>query len=215
MFDLIPIEAILPNPEQPRREFAQASLEELADSIRGHGVLQPILVERAGSAFILVDGERRWRAAKLAGLTEIPALVEEKAYNDTRSLLVKAMVANVQREDLNPIEEARAYQRMRMEFGMSQLEMSRKVGKSLARVHGRLKLLELEEPIQQLIGRGELYSDSNLARALLEIPRAEARAELARKLAQSGPHLRPSINAAMKVAAIAEERTNGSEPPMM
>ncbi len=199
MDDLIPIDRILPNPEQPRTYFDWEGLEELAASIREQGLIQPIVVEKLGKDYILHDGERRLRACKLAGLQYIRAVVEEGQDMDPRARLERAVVANIQRDDLNPIDEAKAYERMRSEFGMSQNKIAIRVGKSLARINQRLQLLALDKPIQNLIADGLLYTDFRLANALRDIPNKEARIKLAKSLAQSGVKLSEAIFAANNV----------------
>lgn len=200
MADLIPIDLIYPNQEQPRKHFERYALKKLAASIREQGVLQPISVIRVGDSYILVDGERRLRAARMAGLTEIPADVRDGEMPEARDMLLMALVANVQREDLNPIEEGQAYQRMHQEFKMSQMEIARRTGVSIARVSGRLKLLELDQPIQNLIAVKRLHRDVTLANELIKIPDEEARIKLAEGLAQSKANLDASIDAARKVS---------------
>ncbi len=199
MADLIPIDRIYPNQEQPRKHFERAALRSLATSIREQGVLQPISVIRVGDEYILVDGERRLRAARMAGLKEIPAQVRDGEMPQARDMLLMAMVANVQREDLNPIEEGEAYQRMYQEFGMSQTEIARKTGVSLSRVNGRMQLLDLDAPIQDLIAEKRLHRDVGLAKELLKVPDTETRIKLAEGLAKSGANLDKSIEAVRKV----------------
>lgn len=180
---LIPVAKIIPNPEQPRRTFDQSALEELAQSIRSNGVILPISVEQCGDDYILHDGERRLRAAKLAGLTVIPAVVTPPL-NGTgpRVRLTRALIANVQRADMNPIDEARAYKRLMDDFGMNARDVSKQTGVSEAVIYGRRKLLELEDDIQQHIISGTLPSDPGTARALLKLPQ-DIRVQMAGKLA--------------------------------
>lgn len=181
----IPIERIYPNPEQPRVEFDKEKLRELADSIRQDGVIQAITVEEAEEGnYILHDGERRLRAAKMAGLKEIPATVTPALNGSgSKDRLVRALVANVQRADLNPIEEARAYAIMRDQHGMTQFEIGERCGVKWSRVAMRLKLLKLESEIQDMVGRGELPVSPTVTDKLLLIPDAGARVALARKVA--------------------------------
>jgi ParB family chromosome partitioning protein len=163
---------IVPGPIQPRHGFDAERLAELAESIRQHGVVQPLLVRPRGDRFELVAGERRWRAAQLAGLTEVPAMVRELADADA---LKVALVENLQREDLNPLEEAEAYSRLMQEFRLTQEEIAAAVGKSRPAVANTLRLLQLAPPIQQAIARGECSAGHG--RALLGV--AETRAQLA------------------------------------
>ena len=150
----IPIDHIIPNPEQPRTSFDQTKLQELADSILANGLINPITVERAGDIYILEDGERRWRACQIAGLETIQAVVKPpRDSNKATDRLTKALVANLQREDMNPIDEAKAYQRL-MEIHGAQNKVARQVGVSALRVSNRLYLLDLDPPIQELIAAG-------------------------------------------------------------
>lgn len=203
---LISIDSILPNPEQPRREFDAGELEEMAESIRVHGVIQPIVVEVTGSGWMLVDGERRLRAARLAGLREIPAVVDmPRGADEAQERFMRALVANVQRADLTPLEEGRAYIRMRDEFGMSIAEITRAVGKSRGRVEQRMDLLKLDEPIQELITAGQLSKDTRVVTALLSIPDREVRVKTARGLAQRGASIKAAVQAAEKIRAMMAE----------
>lgn len=150
---------------QPRRLFDQELLQELADSIKEQGMIQPVLVRRFAGAFELVAGERRWRAAKLAGLTEIPAIVREMA---DQSVAAVAIIENIQRKDLNPLEEAAAFERLCDEFGMTHKAVADSVGRSRASVSNLLRLLELHDEVKLLVDKGEL--DMGHARAILGAP---------------------------------------------
>lgn len=155
----LPIGSILPNPKQPRQVFGEEALRELADSIRVKGVLQPILVRPSGeghvSAYEIVAGERRWRASQLAGLTEIPALI--RPLSDLESMAI-ALIENLQREDLNPIEEAQGFQRLIDEFGATQDELATQLGKSRSSVANTLRLLSLPAEAREDIAQGRLSS---------------------------------------------------------
>ena len=146
----IDISEIFPNPMQPRSDFDPSSLEQLAQSIRQQGVLQPIIVARSDSGYILVAGERRWRAAKMAKLEKIPAIVLEQK-PDEQQLLFIALVENLQREDLDPVEEAEAYYNLSKNFGLTQDEIARRVGKSRSTVANFLRILKLPEPVIKLL----------------------------------------------------------------
>jgi ParB family chromosome partitioning protein len=162
----IPLEAIQPNPYQPRRVFDDAALSELAASLKRSGMLQPVVVRRSGpDRYELVVGERRWRAAKLAGLASIPAVIRETG--DPESLEL-ALVENLLREDLNPIEEAEAYQRLLAEFGWTQEQLAERVGKDRSSVANCLRLLKLPAEIQADLRAGRLTMGH--ARALLTLP---------------------------------------------
>ncbi len=166
----LPVDSIAPNPYQPRRLFAEddPALAELAGSIRSHGVLQPILVARRGDAYVLVAGERRWRAAQLAGLGTVPALVGEFG---PREMAEKALIENLQRRDLTCLEEAEAYRRMLDEFGLTQEELAACVGRSQPSIANKLRLLRLPEKIRLSISR-EMIAEGH-ARALLMLDSAE------------------------------------------
>jgi ParB family chromosome partitioning protein len=171
----LPVAAIEPHPEQPRRHFDQAALDELAESIARRGVIQPVIVRPlAGGRYQLVAGERRWRAAQKAQLHEIPALVRELEERDVMAL---ALIENIQREDLNPVEEARAYQRLGERDDMPQVEIARLVGKSRSHVANMQRLLTLPAAVLDYLERGQL--DMGHARALVGREDAEALAQRA------------------------------------
>ena len=160
----LPIEAIAPNPQQPRKDFDDKSLLDLSASMSQSGVLQPVVVRRLGSGYQLIVGERRWRAAKLAGLTRIPAVVREAS--DAQSLEL-ALVENLLREDLNPIEEAEGYQRLLAEFGWTQEELAQRVARDRSSIANCLRLLKLPDLIQADLRAGRLTMGH--ARALLSL----------------------------------------------
>jgi ParB family chromosome partitioning protein len=160
----LPIEEILPGDSQPRQRFDDAKLDELADSIKAHGVIQPIVVRKRGAQYEIIAGERRWRAAQKAGLTQIPAVVSDAAEQDTLTL---ALVENLQREDLNPIEEAEAFHRLHETLGYSQQEIAEAVGKDRTTVANSLRLLKLPSAVRHQVLDGELTMGH--ARALLAL----------------------------------------------
>jgi ParB family chromosome partitioning protein len=160
----LPIDSIAPNPHQPRKDFDDKALQDLAASLRQSGVLQPVVVRRFGDGYQLVVGERRWRAAKLAGITRIPAVIREAS--DAESLEL-ALVENLLREDLNPMEEAEAYQRLLAEFGWTQEELAQRVARDRSSVANCLRLLKLPELIQADLRAGRLTMGH--ARALLSL----------------------------------------------
>jgi ParB family chromosome partitioning protein len=172
----LPIGAIRPNPYQPRDRFDEEGLGALADSIREVGLLQPVLVRPAGDGFELIAGERRWRAARRAGLAAIPAIVRA---TDDRKALEQALVENLQRDDLNPLEEAAAYQQMIEDFSMTHEQVATSVGKSRAAVTNTLRLLQLPPSIQRAL-RDEQLSMGH-ARALLGTPDRAFQEALARR----------------------------------
>lgn len=149
----VSIRLIDPDPNQPRRSFEAEALEELTESIREHGIIQPLLVRKEGERFVIIAGERRWRAAKAAGLKKVPIILRE--YTKEAGLEV-SLIENIQREDLNPMEEARAFSRLQKEFGLKQEEVAKKVGKSRSAITNALRLLNLDEEVQSMIASGEL-----------------------------------------------------------
>ena len=164
---MVPIERISPNPHQPRTQFSPDALEELAASIRAHGIIQPLIVTADGSGrdvYWLVAGERRWRAARLAGMVTVPVIVREAS---PQQLMEWALVENVQRADLNPLEEASAYQTLIDEFGMTQAEVAERVGKSRSAVANTVRLLQLPASVQAAVVDGEISAGH--ARALLAL----------------------------------------------
>ena len=163
----IDVKQIDPNPFQPRQHMEQAKLQELARSLAQDGLMQPLVVRRFGSRFQLVAGERRWRAARLAGLKYVPAVVRDVA---EERLLELALIENIQREDLNPMEEAVAYKRMVSELGFSQEQVAEKVGKDRSTVANLLRLLRLPDDIRKAIARNEISPGH--ARPLLAIDNA-------------------------------------------
>lgn len=179
----IPVANIIPNPFQPRQHFSKEALEELAQSIQSQGVLQPILVRpgRNKDEFELIAGERRWRASQLAKLHEIPALI--KNISDEESIAI-ALIENLQREDLNPLEEARALHTLKERFQLKQEELSEKIGKSRSAVANSLRLLQLPPQIQEDLSAGLISSGH--ARAILSITEEAAQIELSRMIRQDG-----------------------------
>ena len=172
---LLAIASIEPHPENPRVEFEEGALEELAASIASRGVIQPVIVRPAsGGRYQLVAGERRWRAAQKAQLHEIPAIIREL---DDREVTALALIENIQREDLNPVEEARAYHRLSDRDGMAQAEIARLVDKSRSHVTNLMRLLALPQPVLTMVEKGALSMGH--ARALINCPDAEAIAEKA------------------------------------
>ena len=182
----VDIDRILPNSHQPRKNFDEESLEELADSIRAHGVVQPIVVRPLEDGFFqLIAGERRWRASQRAGLFRIPAVVRETGEH---AALEIALIENLQREDLNPIEEAHAYERLIVDFGMTQEEVARRVGKNRATVANMLRLLKLPPEVQQWLSENRLTTGH--AKALLSLSDLNTILESARKIIQGNYSVR-------------------------
>jgi ParB family transcriptional regulator, chromosome partitioning protein len=173
----LPVESLVPNPQQPRRSFDGQALEELAASIRSSGVLQPLVVRPRGSQFEILVGERRWRAAQQAGLTRVPAIVREASDAEALEL---GLVENLLREDLNPVEAAQAYQRLLAEFAWTQEELARRLGKDRSSIANALRLLRLPDVIQEDLRAGRLTMGH--ARALLGLPSATAQLRLRERI---------------------------------
>lgn len=182
---LVNIEAIHPNPNQPRTHFDEKELQELADSIREHGVLQPLLVRKDGKGYQIIAGERRYQASKLAEITEVPVTVKDV---DETEVLALALIENLQRSDLNPIEEARGYKQLIDASGMTQDALSKAVSKSRSAITNALRLLDLPESVQQMLFEGKLTAGH--ARAILAVPYEDARIKLAEKVVQDGLSVR-------------------------
>ncbi|MEX2210855.1 MAG: ParB/RepB/Spo0J family partition protein [Gaiellaceae bacterium] len=192
------VDEIHPNPRQPRRQLDHEATSGLADSIRAQGVLQPVVVRpRPGGGYELIAGERRWRAAREAGLAAVPALVREA---DDRDSLLLALVENVAREDLSPLEEARAYAVLLDEFALSLGEVAERVGRSKPSVSNRLRLLELPHDVMGMLERG-LISEGH-GRAVLAVPDDDGRRRLAQRIVREGL----SVRAAEKAARFAGAR---------
>lgn len=177
----LPLKEIKPNPYQPRRHFAEGELAELAASIRQYGVLQPIVVRTGPRGLELVAGERRLRACKLLGMETIPAVVKELKDED---LAVLALVENLQREELHFLEEARGYQRLLEEFGLTQEDLAQRIGKSQSTIANKIRLLKLSPRVQEIISR-EIISERH-ARALLKLPREEQQLSVLEKIVEKG-----------------------------
>ena len=192
----LPIDAIQPNPMQPRRVFQPERLEELAASIRANGIIQPPIIRKHADGYQIVAGERRWRAAKLAGLTEIPVVVQEVA---EPQMLELALIENIQREDLNPIETAHAYDRLNRELGLSHEEIGRRTGKDRTSIANTIRLLKLPKEVQLLLAEHRI--NMGHARAVLALPTAEMQIQAADKAAAQGMSVR-------QVEALVQELTS-------
>jgi len=200
----IPVALIVPNPDQPRRDMDGASIEELAASIREHGVLQPVIVRALPDGkYQLVAGERRWRAARLAGLNAIPAIVRQVSEEERLEL---AIVENVQREDINVVEEAMAYRMLMERFGLTQEQVAQKVGKSRVAVANTLRLLTLETEIVEGLRQGKITEGH--ARALLMAPEG-TRLDIYHRVVRSGWSVRETERAAR---AAGREKESGAQP---
>lgn len=191
---------------QPRQNFDQESLQELADSIRSQGIVQPVVVRPEGDHFELVAGERRWRAAQLAGLQKVPAVIREL---DARSAAAIALIENIQREDLNPLEEAHAFLRLIEEFDLTHQQVADSVGRSRAAVSNLLRLLDLADPVKQQVNQGLL--DMGHARALLALIRHD-QIEVARLVVNRGLSVRETELLVKKTLA---SQAGGSKKPAL
>lgn len=179
----VPVQAIVPNPRQPRAHFDPQALDELAESIREHGIIQPLLVSRdeTGSGYILIAGERRWQAAQRAGLREVPVIVRQTTDQERLEL---ALIENIQRADLNPLEEANAYRQLTEEFHLSHEEIAARVGKSRVAITNTLRLLKLSPAAQQALAEGSISEGH--ARALLGLPTPQAQEAALRQILERG-----------------------------
>ncbi|WP_313180592.1 ParB/RepB/Spo0J family partition protein [Lacrimispora sp.] len=171
------LSSIEPNHNQPRMDFREESLMELAESMKEYGVLQPLLVQKKGDFYEIIAGERRWRAAKLAGLKEVPVVIRE--YTKQQSMEI-ALIENVQREDLNPIEEAKAYQKLMQEFGLKQEEIAARVAKNRVTITNSMRLLKLEKRVQDMLIQNQITGGH--ARALLSVDDPELQFQIAGRI---------------------------------
>ena len=184
---MLDISEIEPDPEQPRKNFPSETMQELVESIRIHGVLQPILVSKQDGrkGYMIVAGERRWRAARSVGLQQIPAVVRA---TDSTGRMLLALVENIQRSDLGALEEAAAYDQLQNEFGLTQQQIGERVGRSRSAVANTLRLLDLSPEVMELLRSGEISAGH--ARALLQIDRHDRQIELARQIRDKGLSVR-------------------------
>ncbi len=171
------ISQVEPNREQPRQNFDEAGLSELADSIKQYGVIQPLIVRKKDNYYEIIAGERRWRAAKLAGIKEVPVIIRDFSEQQQMEM---SLIENIQREDLNPIEEARAYQRLLTEFNLKQDEVAQRVSKSRTTVTNSLRLLRLCDEVQQMVIEGQLTGGH--ARCLVSVEDADLQRRLAAQI---------------------------------
>lgn len=205
--DKIDINKIEPNAGQPRKNFNEDSLEELADSIKQHGLIEPIIVQQGKKGFYnIIAGERRWRAAKIAGMKEIPAIVKEYTQQQVMEI---ALIENIQREDLNPIEEAEAYQRLIEDYKLKQDEVAQKVSKSRVAVTNALRLLKLDERVRMLLVEDKIKSGH--ARALLAIEDSELQYETALRVFDESLSVRETEKLVKKILNSTEQKEKNTE----
>ena len=210
---LVPLAQIVASPLQPRQHFTEEAIDELVESIRQHGIIQPLIVRRRGDTFELIAGERRWRASSRLGLAEAPIIVREASDQDVLEL---ALIENLQREDLNPIEEARAFARLAREFGLRQEDIAQKVGKSRAAIANSMRLLDLAEQLQSWLTQDRISVGH--AKVLLSLKSHEEQTLLAEQIIRRSL----TVRAAEKLVAehfanngVAKPTRgqNGSSPP--
>jgi ParB family transcriptional regulator, chromosome partitioning protein len=213
----IDIDRLAPNEDQPRLQMDDRKLEELTRSIKANGIIQPILVRKAGEGYRIIAGERRWRAAQRAGLLKVPVVVRDMPEGSHRQLLELALIENVQREDLNPIEEATAYQRLAEEFALTQEQIALAVGKDRSSVANYLRLLKLPEEVRADLASGALTMGH--ARALLAIADPAAQRHAAREVISRGLSVRDTEALVKKLGAEHQKNSNSRgaaapvEPP--
>jgi len=199
----VPIEQISPNPYQPRKTFNDSSIEELSRSVREHGIIQPLVVTKTGdNKYRLIAGERRFRAAQKAGLATVPVVIKE-TMADTDVLQV-ALIENIQREDLNPIEEAYAYHQLHEEFGLTQEEISKRVGKERSTVANFLRLLRLPDAVKKLLAAGQLSMGH--ARAILAVDSPKKQEQLAERVVKRNLNVRQTEMLAAESSPKAEQQ---------
>jgi len=200
-FVYLPISKVETSPNQPRKQFDEVSLRELADSIAEHGILQPLTVRKLPSGYYqIIAGERRWRAARMAGLKEVPVRIIEA---DDRKAMELALVENLQRTDLNPMEEAEGYRTLMEEYGFTQEQVAERVGKSRSAVANALRLLALPEKVRSLLENGELTPGH--ARAVLQVKGAARQEEFAKLIVRDGLSVRKAEAMAAKISKEAEK----------
>lgn len=187
----LPIAQVKPNPNQPRTHFDESALTELAESIRENGVLQPLLVRKKGQNYEIIAGERRYQASKLAGLDEVPVIIKDV---DDQKMMELALIENLQRSDLNPIEEAKGYQQLIKKSKMTQEALAKAVSKSRSSITNSLRLLDLPEEVQQFLFEGKMTAGH--ARAILAVPFEEQRIKLAEKVVAEQLSVRATENLA-------------------
>ncbi len=198
---LIKVALIEPNKEQPRRDFNEEQLAELSESIKRHGVLQPLLVQKKGTFYEIIAGERRWRAAKMAGLREVPVVLREYSRQESMEI---ALIENVQRSDLNPIEEGRAYQRLIQEFGLKQEEIAERVAKNRSTITNAMRLLKLDEAIQDMVIHNMISGGHG--RALLALEDKGLQLKAAKMVVDGGLSVRETERLAKRLARESQEQ---------
>jgi ParB family chromosome partitioning protein len=205
----IDIDLLAPNEQQPRLQMDDAKLEELTQSIKANGVIQPILVRRTGTTYRIIAGERRWRAAQRAGLMKVPVVIRDVADGSDKQLLELALVENIQRENLNPVDEALAYQRLADEFTLTQDQIAAAVGKDRSSIANYVRLLKLPEEVRADLAAGAISMGH--ARALLALPDAAAQRHAAREVISRGLSVRDTEALVKRLATQDSQRAVDSE----
>lgn len=205
----IAVDQISPNPHQPRQTMNQEKLQELADSIGAHGLIQPLVVTRVGSSYQLIAGERRWRASQLAGLTTVPVIIKETT---PQQMLELALVENIQRADLNPLEEAEAYAQLMEEFGLTQEAVAERVGKSRTAVANIVRLLNLPEEARMALASGEITEGH--ARALLSLKKQRDQLSLLATIINRGLNVRQTESLARQLLLGDDAEARPKRPPL-
>lgn len=203
---MLKLSVIEPNREQPRQDFKEEALSELADSMKEYGVLQPLLVQKKGDFFEIIAGERRWRAAKLAGLKEVPVVIRE--YTKQQAMEI-ALIENVQREDLNPIEEAKAYQRLMHEFGLKQEEIAARVSKNRVTITNSMRLLKLDSRVQEMLMANQITGGH--ARAILAVEDPEIQFKLAKRVVEESISVREIEKIVKSLSKVKEPKAKKEE----
>jgi len=209
-FSHVQLDLVEPNPQQPRTLFEDEAMQSLANSISEVGVLQPVVLRPDGDGYVLIAGERRCRAARMAGLEEIPAIIKP-ADTDEATSLAEALIENVQREDLSPLEEAAGYQQLMEEFGLTHEGVAGRVGKSRSAITNTLRLLQLPTAIQGMVGRAEISAGH--ARALLALEDQAYAVHIAQRIAAEGWSVRQVEDAVKRRAGESASRATPARPP--
>jgi len=196
----LPIDKVHPNPKQPRKVFKKASLLELAQSIKEHGQIEPIIVEADKDGWLLVAGERRWRAHQLAGKKTIEAVIRLKSNHNGREILLSGIIENIQREEMNAIDEALAYEQLNTVHHMSANKIAAKIGTNSKRIYDRLNLLKLDKRVQKLIRDEEFTCDSRVTLALINITNGNLQYELVQRAVKGGLKIKTILMAAARIS---------------
>lgn len=204
----VEVDLIVPGPMQPRTRFDEGSLEGLADSIRSHGIVQPLLVRRRGDRYELIAGERRWRAARLAGLSKVPVVIKDVPDHD---LLEIALIENIQRENLNPIEEAQAYKRLIENVGLTQEALAARVGRDRSYITNYLRLLKLPDDLQQMVIEGRLSTGH--ARTILGLAHVDLQRRVARQVIDGALSVRATEHLVRKAVEGTPAKTASAVDP--